>query len=187
MAEKTTDIAARRQQDTNRDELARSENPFSFFDRFADEMERVFDDFGLGRTWLTPRLRGAGIPQPGNSFWAPQIDVHQRGNDLVVHADLPGLKKDDIRVDIGEDAITLSGERRQEQSSDERGVYRSERSYGSFYRTIPVPEGAMTDQAKASFRDGVLEITMPCPPHSTRSRRLEINDKKEEPRGEQKK
>jgi HSP20 family protein len=78
---------------------------------------------------------------------------------------------------VTDDSITISGERRQEQEGERGGVYRSERSYGSFCRTIPLPEGAMTDQAKATFTDGVLEITMPAPPEQvTRGRRLEIKE-----------
>ena len=93
---------------------------------------------------------------------------------------IPNLWPDDVKVDVTEDAITIHGERRQEQESERGGVYRSERSYGSFYRQIPLPEGAMTDQAKASFKDGVLEITMPAPPDQvTRGRRLEIKESSE--------
>ena len=75
------------------------------------------------------------------------------------------------------DAITIQGERRSEHQEEREGVYRSERSYGSFYRVVPLPEGAMTDQAKATFNNGVLEITMPAPPEQvTRGRRLEISE-----------
>jgi len=95
----------------------------------------------------------------------------------VVRADLPGLKKDDVKVDITDQGITIHGEGRQEQQSEQGGIYRTERSYGSFYRQIPLPEGAMTDQAKAAFKNGVLEITVPSPPDQvTRGRRLEISE-----------
>ena len=94
-----------------------------------------------------------------------------------VKADLPGLKKEDVKIDITDDAITIQGERRSEHQEEREGVYRSERSYGSFYRVVPLPEGAMTDQAKATFNNGVLEITMPAPPEQvTRGRRLEISE-----------
>jgi HSP20 family protein len=69
--------------------------------------------------------------------------------------------------------VTIQGERRGEKEEEREGYYRSERSYGSFCRVVPLPEGAMTEQAKANFRDGVLEITMPAPPTS-KGRRLEI-------------
>ena len=109
-------------------------------------------------------------------MWAPEIEVTQQGNELVVRADLPGLKKDDVCIDVTDTDISISGERRQEEETQREGVYRSERSYGSFCRTIPLPEGAMADQAKATFKDGVLEIRMPAPPQATRGRRLEIKE-----------
>jgi len=77
---------------------------------------------------------------------------------------------------VTDNDITISGERRLEEETERGGVYRSERSYGTFFRTIPLPEGAIADQAKASFKDGVLEIRMPAPNQATRGRRLEIKD-----------
>jgi HSP20 family protein len=138
-------------------------------DRFADEMDRMFDDLGLGF--------GRAGSTTGLMRWTPQIEVSQHNNELFVRADLPGLNKDDVKVDVTEDAITIQGERRHEHEEERQGVYRSERSYGHFYRVIPVPEGAKTDQAKASFKDGVLEITMPAPSEQVaRGRRLEITE-----------
>jgi HSP20 family protein len=100
----------------------------------------------------------------------------QRGNELVVRADLPGVKPDDVTVEIGDDTITISGERQQEHKQESGGVYRFERTYGSFFREIPLPEGALVDRAKASFKDGVLEVTVPAPPEQvSRGRRLEIS------------
>jgi len=147
----------------------RQSNALSRRDPFGSFMDRFFEDVGLGRNWLQ---RAPEVTQ-----FSPQIEVFQRGNDLVVRADLPGLKKEDVNVDITDDEVTISGERRQEQETTERGVYRSERSYGSFTRAIRLPEGAMTDQAKATFKDGVLEIRMPAPPDQvTRGRRLDIKE-----------
>jgi HSP20 family protein len=122
-------------------------------------------------------LLGSPLPRAGAELWAPQIDVFQRNNELVVKADLPGLKKDEVKIDVTDDAITIQGERRSEHEEEREGVYRSERSYGSFCRVVPLPEGAITDQAKATFNNGVLEITMPAPPEQvTRGRRLEISE-----------
>jgi HSP20 family protein len=175
MAEKKTEIARRGERG-----LARREplfEPFRMMDRFIDEMDRVFDDV-FGRGWLTPRLGRSWPRSPWRGepeAWVPDVEVFHRNNELVVRADLPGLTKDDIKVDVTEDRITLQGERRREHEEEKEGVYRSERSYGSFYREIPLPEGTITDQAKASFKDGVLEITMPAPPEQVRrGRRLEI-------------
>jgi HSP20 family protein len=183
MAEKKTEIAPREQRGLGRGEpLGDFGNPFRMLEHFANEMDRVFDDFGFGRGGLTARIGSRlGAPWRGGATdwqaWAPDIEVFHRNNELVVRADLPGLSKDDIKVDVTEDGITVQGERKREHEEEREGVYRSERSYGSFRRVIPIPEGAMTDQAKANFKDGVLEITIPAPPEQVRrGRRLEISE-----------
>jgi HSP20 family protein len=178
MAEKTTEIAPRERQDVTRREPIWAPNPFRMLERFADDMENIFDEFGLGRSWFGPRL-GRRWLTPSRTrldMWAPDIEVSQRDNELVVHADLPGMKKDDVCVDVTDNDITISGERQLEEETERGGVYRSERSYGSFCRTIPLPEGAIADQAKATFKDGVLEIRLPAPSQPTRGRRVEIKE-----------
>jgi HSP20 family protein len=175
MAEKQTEIARTEEKGVARREPLGS--PFRMLDRFAEEMDRVFDDFGFGRGWLAPRFGFAG-PRPltrNVEEFLPDVEMLQRNNELVIRADLPGLTKDDVKVEVTEGAVTIQGERKREHEEEKGGVYRSERSYGSFYRSIGLPEGAMTDQAKATFKDGVLEVTMPAPPESVkRGRRLEI-------------
>lgn len=147
-------------------------SPLRALQRLSDEVDRMFDDFGLGRWHGLPAWSG-GTAQ----MWAPQVDVYQKEDQLIIKADLPGLKKEDISVDITEEAVKIQGERRSEhEEKHEGGFYRSERSYGSFSRVVPLPTGAMPDQAKATFRDGVLEITMPSPPAGSRGRRLEITE-----------
>jgi HSP20 family protein len=146
-------------------------NPFRSLQRFADEMDRMFDDVGLGRRWRSsPAWSGTT-----SLAWAPEVDVFQKDNELTIRADLPGLRKENVSVDITDDSVTITGERRRESEEEKEGYYRSERSYGSFYRVVPLPEGAITEQAKAQFRDGVLEITMPVPP-AAKGRRLEITE-----------
>jgi HSP20 family protein len=153
--------------------------PFRMMERFADEMDRLFDDFGLGRGWLAPRA-AARWPRPlpaRTEGWLPDVEMLQRNNDLVIRADLPGMTRDEVKVEITENTVTISGERRRDYEEEKGGVYRSERSYGAFSRAVALPEGAITDQAKASYRDGVLEITMPAPPEAvTRGRKLEITE-----------
>lgn len=170
MAERQSEIAARKDQPLTR-RATPVAGPFRMLERFADEVDRMFEDFGFGRGWHRHGFTTESLS------WTPQIDVSQRNNELVIRADLPGLTKDDVKVDVSEDAITIQGERHREHEEDRAGLYRSERSYGSFYRVVPLPEGALTEQAKANFRDGVLEITMPAPPEQvTRGRRLEITE-----------
>jgi HSP20 family protein len=86
------------------------------------------------------------------------------------------MTKDDINVDIEDDQIIIQGERRDERESNEQGFYHTERSYGSFYRSIPLPQGIDAEVANASFNNGVLEITMPKPERKQRGRRLEIGE-----------
>jgi HSP20 family protein len=182
MAEKSTELASRETQQrmARRESWPTIGSPFGLFQRFMDDMDRAFEDFGMRSQWRSSRLsgdvgslsRGAAVEQ-----WAPDVEMFQRNHEFVVRADLPGLKKDDVKVDVTDDTITIQGERQQEEETEREGVYRSERRYGSFYRMIPLPEGAITDQAKANFTNGVLEITIPAPPEPvTRGRRLEIKE-----------
>ena len=148
-------------------------SPFSLLQRFFTS--DFADVLGEGRTGrgLTSRAGGTGMDL---TAWKPNVDIVQEGNELVVRADLPGLNPDEVSVEISDDAITLSGERQQEREEDQGGVYRIERTYGAFYRVIPLPDGAMTDRAAATFRGGVLEIRMPAPPEQvSRGRRLEVS------------
>lgn len=141
-------------------------SPFgSLFQRWNEEMDRLFEDFGFG----------GGSLARGGQTWTPQIEMFQRGNDLIVRADLPGMKKEDVQVEINEHRIVIQGERRSEHEEEREGWFRAERSYGSFSRTIPLPEGTIADSAKASFKNGVLEITLQAPPRDmSRGRRVNI-------------
>jgi len=146
-------------------------NPSSLVRRFIDEVDRLADDFGIGRGLLSSFEREL----PG--AWAPQIEILERDGQLIVHADLPGLKKDDVKVELADNAITIEGERRNEREERQEGFYRSERSYGRFFRRVPLPEGVDTEDARATFRDGVLEVTMPAPRGEAKTpRKLEIAD-----------
>ena len=161
-------------------ELQRQSSPFGFMRRFNEEMDRLFQDFGGFGSGLPDSLSGREMRMfGGSSGWSPQIEIFERGDELCVRADLPGMKKDDIEVDIADNALVIRGERRNEREEEEEGYYRSERSYGSFFRTIPLPEGVDAENAVASFRNGVLEITMPAPERAKR-RRVDIREDEEE-------
>jgi HSP20 family protein len=163
----------------------RGGSPFAFIRRFAEEMDRLFEDFGFEPTLRLPHLLGRGYERLrheeglAQAEWAPRVDVTEREGKLVIRADLPGLTKDDIKVDVTEDTITIQGERKQETKEEREGYSYSECSYGSFYRTIPLPEGADASKATAEFRNGVLEVALPAPPHpQPEGRRLEVQEKK---------
>jgi HSP20 family protein len=162
---------------------SRTNDPLSFMHRLSNEIDDLFENFGFGRspllsgrTSLGPSWpRDFGMTRQGSTMWAPQIEVEERGNQLVVRADLPGLKKDDVKVEVNDTVMTISGERKEEREEKREGFYHSERSYGTFARRIPLPEGVNPDEVKAAFNNGVLEITMPAPPRpQSRSRQIEI-------------
>ena len=151
--------------------------------RFAGEMDRLFEDFGLRTGMHVPRFlsrghellrREAGLVP---AEWSPQINVLRREGQFVVTADLPGLCKDDIKVEVTDDMLTIQGERKNEKKGEREGYCYSECSYGSFYRAIPLPEGAEAGQATAEFHKGVLEVTMPAPNRAEpKAKRLEVRD-----------
>jgi|KBSSwiStaDraftv2_1062776.scaffolds.fasta_scaffold74059_4 HSP20 family protein len=163
-------------------ELARTEakpvaaaTPFGFMRRFATDMERLFEEF---EGFRFPSLFGREFFPFTREFehvgWVPELEVLQKNGQFIVRADLPGLKKDDVKVELTDNLLTISGERKEEKEEKREGYCRSERSYGSFYRQIPLPEGAKADTAKAEFNDGVLEITMQAPAREPQKRRLEV-------------
>jgi HSP20 family protein len=180
--EKTERFSSSQPREENRslDLFIRPASPFSFMRRFSEEMDRLFDDFSFGRSsW------GFGWPELGRGLtrkdleraWFPQIEMRRRDNQLVLRADLPGLKKEDVQVEIDQNnCLTIQGERRKDWSEEDRqGRYLSERSYGKFYRCIELPEGAKADNVIATFQDGVLEITVPAPEtEQTGSRKIEV-------------
>lgn len=125
--------------------------PLRSFRDLRGEMDRLWEGFpGF------PRLRRLAE----EAAW-PAVDVFERNGALVIKADVPGMTAKDIEVNLSEDAVTISGERREEKEVKEKDYYRSERSYGRFMRQIPLPAGADRDKAEASFKDGVLEISFP--------------------------
>jgi len=161
--------------DASATDLATSlvETPLTLMKRFGEEMDRLFSDSGVGRGWInsiTGRDAGEGL-------WAPEMEMFERDGELVVRADLPGLTKDDVNIELSDGNVTIEGERRGEREEKREGFYRSERSYGKFYRQLPLPDGVNVQDANATFRNGVLEITMEAPRRSeAKKRRLSITD-----------
>jgi HSP20 family protein len=136
-------------------------NPFALMRRMSEEMDRTFGQF-------------FGLKGGGAGAWYPDIEVTERDGQLHIQTDLPGLKPEDVKVEITGDSLVISGERKSEEEHKEGKAYRSERRYGQFYREIGLPEGVSADQAKAQFRDGVLEITVPVPQRASNRRQIPI-------------
>lgn len=158
-------------------------SPFSFLRRFGEEMEHLLEDFGTTAQQSSRSnamaQRGGGMTMRSRdemSAWAPQVEVAEQSGQIVIRAHLPGMNKDDVTVELGDDAVILRGERRQEREEEREGFYVSEVSYGAFYREIPLPEGVNVENAQARFRDGVLEITVPAPERAPQRRQLEVQD-----------
>ena len=147
-------------------------NPFDMLRRLDEDVDRLFHQvWGGGRSLM--RGRGADAP----STWMPQVEVREEGGKLHVYADLPGLKKEDVKLSLEGDQLVLQGERQSSREEGQQGgsFYHSERSYGSFYRSIPLPEGVDPQTAQAKFEDGVLDVTFEAPRRpQQQSRQIEI-------------
>lgn len=118
------------------------------------ELDQLLGEFGL-----RPRLPFAWFESdPAAGPWVPVVEVQEKASDFFVRAELPGLAREDVVVNVTDDSIILEGERKQEVVKDEPGYYRSERRYGQFRRVIALPEGADPNSAIATFKDGILEI-----------------------------
>lgn len=147
--------------------------PLSLMRRLSEDMDRLFEEF-FGSGLIGPERLGAFTDRA----W-PAIDVYQRDNKLVVQADVPGIDKDNIKVEVRDNQLFISGERKSESERSEQGYYRSERSYGSFSRTIALPEGAKQDTASARFNNGVLEVEVELSPQKKpQGRVIEVRETK---------
>jgi HSP20 family protein len=133
-------------------------SPFRMMREFNREMDRAFG-------------RGSG-----EEIWAPTVDIQRCSGDLVVTAELPGLKKEEVKVEVTDDALVIQGERNREHKEDHEGYHRYERNYGKFYRSIPLPEGTIAEQAKAEMTNGLLKITVPAPAKKQSVRQIAINE-----------
>ena len=160
-------------------------SPFGLMRRMAEDMDRIFEDFGFSgpsfamAPLLSPALeRGLGGMTQGQgqlSAWAPTLETFRRGDNLVVRADLPGLRKEDVHVEIDDGVLTISGERAEEQVENRDDYYRTERRYGRFHRALPLPEGITGESCEATFKDGVLEVALPLPKDTERkARKIQI-------------
>jgi HSP20 family protein len=136
-------------------------DPFDVFENVQEEMARLW-----AQNWPF-RFGGMDRPlhrvMPAAAAWAPRIDVFEKDGARVVKAELPGIKKEDIQVSLADGDLVIRGERKTESEAKEEDYYRCERSYGSFYRRLPLPFEASADKIEARFADGVLEVRIPRP------------------------
>ena len=116
----------------------------------ACNIDQWFDEFFGNRTMAD-----------NQSGWIPRADVHENDNSFIVHLDLPGVDKNDVKVKFEDDTLVVSGERKQESTTDEKNFHRVERVYGSFTRSISLPKQVNAEKVSATFKNGVLEINLP--------------------------
>jgi HSP20 family protein len=133
--------------------------PFTDVARWERDMERMFDDFWgrRMRPWWPERWSMPAVLE----ISPPAVDLFEEKEEIVVKAELPGMDKDSIQVNITDHTLTIKGEKKKEEEVKEENYYRSERSYGSFVRTLELPADVHSDKAKASFKNGVLEVRLP--------------------------
>ena len=136
-------------------------NPFKEMDNFTRDVSSFLE--------RTPFRFFGGMS-------SPRIDVYQTEQDVIVKAEIPGVSKEDLDVYIDESSIRLSGHSKKSDEFKDENIYRSERYYGSFSRTIPLPVEVKTDQTKAEYKDGILSIVVPkLEPSTPKGTRIDIN------------
>jgi HSP20 family protein len=173
MAEKATQMAKAQPAQTPAPAQPRGVSRFrsSPFLALERELEALFDDFRRGFRW--PGLLSAAGPLGHERI--PAFDVYEDGDDVVVTAELPGMSKEDIEVNLTDSTLTVKGEKKRQQESKDENYAHSERSFGMISRTVELPFEVKADQAKASLKDGVLEVRIPkSDAAKQRSRKIQV-------------
>jgi HSP20 family protein len=137
-------------------------SPFALMRRITDELDRTSREVGLARGGRN------------TTRWTPAIEIAEKEGEYRIRVELPGLTPENVRVEATNDALIIEGERRMDHEDRREEVRRTERQYGHFFRRIPFPEGANVDQTKATFRNGVLEVTIPIPQRASQHRSIAI-------------
>jgi HSP20 family protein len=138
-----------------------------------NDMDRMFDDFRSEweNAFLVPRAFAAETTRQ------PLVDLADNGKEYVVKAEIPGIQKEDLNIDVTEDSVEISGETRSEEKEEdkERGYLRRERRYARFYRSIPLPDRVAADKADAQLKDGILTVKLPkAAPPEKKTRKIQV-------------
>ncbi|MEO0184923.1 MAG: Hsp20/alpha crystallin family protein [candidate division WOR-3 bacterium] len=127
-------------------------DPFRELISLREDMDRLVNTFF-----------GKHMAEEPEGIWLPVIDIEEDNENFIVKAELPGLKKEDVKIAVRGNLLTISGERKQEEETKNKTYHRIERSYGKFSRTISLPSEVDVNKIKAVYKDGVLHITLPKP------------------------
>jgi HSP20 family protein len=133
------------------------------FSSIRDDIDRMFRE--MEREFLTPIRGRGGYAEPGttdiSTVWAPAIDMVEENNNILLKVQVPGIRPEDLDIEVENNTVTLSGESRQREEETKGNVYRQEICYGRFYRRVPLPTEVQADKAKANFEHGLLTISLP--------------------------
>ncbi len=139
-------------------------DPFRELKSLQDEMNRLF---------MTSVPRGFGQEDMASGGWAPNVDIYESENEIVLEAELPGMKREDFEVSIENNVITLKGERSFEKKDERDNYHRVERAYGSFTRSFSLPRSVSADGTSADFKDGILRVSLPKK-EEAKARKIEV-------------
>jgi len=135
------------------------------------EVDRLFEDFFRG--W--PKPWTGGWLTPGEGGFSPVVDLKETEKEFLLTAEVPGIQKDELDVQIMDESVTIRGERREEKETKEQSYHYKESSYGSFQRVVPLPARILADKAKAKMKDGVLTLTLPkAEPAKSRAVKIKV-------------
>lgn len=149
-------------------------DPLAILRQMTSALDRMFDEPGWP-AFRFPTIAARDVAATAD--WSPGIDVFEKDNRLVTKIDLPGMKKEDVKVEVTDGHLAISGERKTEAEEKKENFYRCERAYGSFYRVVPLPDGMKLEDIKATFSNGVLEVSIPLPARpDTKVRKVEIQE-----------
>ncbi len=136
--------------------------PFKEFETLSDRMLRIFDDFPT-------------FPFSLNEGFSPRIDISEEGDRILIDAEIPGVKKDDLKITLQDNILTIQGEKKKEEKKKDRNYFRTERVYGTFKRSFTLPVEVNTDKIDAKFRDGMLHIELKkLEPKKTKEKLIEL-------------
>ena len=147
-------------------------DPFRELRSLQDEMNRLF---------MTNLPREFGQEEMASGGWTPSVDIFESENEIVLEAELPGMKREDFEVSIENNVITLKGERHFEKKEEGDNYHRVERSYGSFTRSFSLPRTVSAEATKADFKNGILRVSLPKK-EEAKARKIEVTGEDAEPR-----
>jgi len=179
MAEAAAKLAVKNEGNKPQASVPAARREVSPFDRLRGEIDRLFDEFGMG-PWRSAFRHGvfdAGPFWRGEISWGkvPAVDIAETAKGYEITAELPGIDEKNVEVKYADGILTIKGEKKDEKEEKKENYYLSERNYGSFQRSFRVPDGVEADKVEASFKNGVLTVTLPKTPEAQKKeKRIEI-------------